>query len=144
MSVPYNPRLRLLARELRNRSTLAEVLLWKHLKHGKRLGYDFHRQKPILEWIADFYCAELKLVIEIDGDSHRVKAKSDIAKESAFRSLGLTVLRFGDTQVKQNAEGVAELVDRWIESCRTGVSYLDEHTPPFGHPSQAQEGMQSK
>ena len=130
---PYNPRLKRLARELRNKSTLAEILLWNQLKRGQRRGYDFHRQKPILEWIADFYCAELKLVIEIDGETHRFNPQNDATKESAFRSLGLVVLRFGDEQVRENAAAVAMWLDQWIDSRPSRLS--DEHTPPFGHPS---------
>jgi very-short-patch-repair endonuclease len=66
----YNPRLKQIARTLRNNMTLSEILLWKEIKGKKVLGYDFHRQKPLGEYIVDFYCPKLKLVIEIDGDSH--------------------------------------------------------------------------
>ncbi|MBI5690135.1 MAG: DUF559 domain-containing protein [Verrucomicrobia bacterium] len=93
--LPYNPRLRTLARDLRKRSTLAEVLLSRHLRCGQRMGHDFHRQKPILEWIADFCCPALGLVIEIDGESHRFRSDEDREKQAAFENLGLTVLRFG-------------------------------------------------
>jgi len=68
--IPYNPKLKNLARQLRNNSTLAEVLLWRELKGEKILGFDFHRQKPIDEYIVDFLCSELSLVIEIDEVSH--------------------------------------------------------------------------
>ena len=133
--LPYNPRLIPLARALRNQSTLAEVLLWKHLSRGQRHGFDFHRQKPILEWIADFFCVDLGLVIELDGDSHRFKADDDRLKEAAFRELGLTVLRFGDTEVKRDIAGVVSRIDAWIADCARG------HTPPSGHPSR--EGNQA-
>jgi very-short-patch-repair endonuclease len=137
--LPYNPRLKVLARELRNKSTLAEVLLWKHLKSGQRLGCDFHRQKPILEWIADFYSPELQLVIEIDGETHRFRVEEDREKQAAFESLGLTVLRFGDREVKDNALGVAAAIDSWI---RNRISDPPRpRTPPCGHPSP--EGTQS-
>jgi very-short-patch-repair endonuclease len=66
----YNPKLKKRARQLRNNSTLSEVLLWNELKSGKMKGKDFHRQKPILNFIVDFFCPELELVIEIDGNSH--------------------------------------------------------------------------
>lgn len=132
--LPYNSRLKLLARELQNRSTLAEVLLWSHLRGKQRHGFDFHRQKPILEWIADFYSADLKLVVEIDGESHRYRSAEDQAKDTALQRLGLTVLRFGDAEVKRNAAWVAEEIDRWIQG------WMDRnntgHTPACGHPSQ--------
>jgi len=67
--IPYNPKLKALARQLRKNSTLSEVLLWQKIKQ-KGYGVQFHRQVPLLEYIVDFYCHELKLAIEIDGDSH--------------------------------------------------------------------------
>jgi very-short-patch-repair endonuclease len=71
--IPSNPHLKDLARELRNHSTLAEVLLWNQIKNKKLLGYDFHRQKPIDRFIVDFFCPDLMLAIEIDGASHGQK-----------------------------------------------------------------------
>ena len=70
MKLYYNPKLKQLARNLRNNSTLSEVLLWNELKGKLFEGYQFMRQKPIGEFIVDFYCPKLKLVIEIDGESH--------------------------------------------------------------------------
>ena len=64
----YDKGLKEKARFLRNNSTLTEVLLWNELKSGQRRGYDFHRQKPILHWIVDFFCYDLMLAIEVDGD----------------------------------------------------------------------------
>ena len=63
--IPYKPYLKLLARKLRNNSTKSEMKLWLCLKGRQMCGYDFHRQKPLLNFIADFYCHELKLVIEL-------------------------------------------------------------------------------
>lgn len=73
MLMRYNPRLKALARELRKKSTLAEVLLWQCLRKGQRSGYDFHRQWPIDEYIVDFFAPELLLAIEIDGGSHKFR-----------------------------------------------------------------------
>jgi very-short-patch-repair endonuclease len=67
--IPYNPKLKALAKKLRETMTISEAMLWKGLKQ-KQLGYDFDRQRPIHEHIVDFYCKELKLAIEIDGESH--------------------------------------------------------------------------
>ena len=69
----YNPILKDLARDLRNNSTLSEVLLWKYLKGGQMLGYDFDRQKPVDNFIVDFFCNELMLAIEIDGETHNYR-----------------------------------------------------------------------
>jgi very-short-patch-repair endonuclease len=67
----YNPKLKELARKLRNDSTKSEIRLWQQLKGKQLFGYDFHRQKSLLNYIADFYCYELNLVIELDCYSHQ-------------------------------------------------------------------------
>jgi very-short-patch-repair endonuclease len=63
--IPYNPKLKEYARQLRNNSTRSEIILWKYLKGKQMLGYDFHRQKPIDNYIVDFFCSELMLAIEL-------------------------------------------------------------------------------
>lgn len=68
--VPYNKNLKEFSRELRSHSTLAEILLWQKLRASQFRGYAFNRQKPLDNYIVDFYCRKLNLVIEIDGDSH--------------------------------------------------------------------------
>ena len=75
--IPYNPKLKKLARKLRNKSTKSEVLLWNYLKGRQIKGFDFHRQKPIGNYIVDFYCSELLLAIEIDGESHYGNEEKD-------------------------------------------------------------------
>ncbi len=97
--LPYNPKLVPLARKLRNNSTLSEILLWNELK-GKKLGYDFHRQKPIDNYIVDFYCSDLLLVVEIDGDSHLLKWKNDVERQQDLEKMGVEFLRFDDLEVK--------------------------------------------
>ena len=74
--IPYNPKLKEFARQLRKNSTLSEVLLWEKLKQ-RSMGVQFHRQVPLLEYIVDFYCHELQLAIEIDGVSHDFKYDKD-------------------------------------------------------------------
>jgi very-short-patch-repair endonuclease len=97
--IPYNPKLKDLARKLRKESTLSEVLLWKKLK-GKAFGVEFHRQVPIYEFIVDFYCHELRLAIEIDGYSHDEKFEYDLIRQEKLESLGVGFLRFNDIDVK--------------------------------------------
>jgi very-short-patch-repair endonuclease len=92
----YDPKLKKRSRELRNNSTLAEVLLWNQLKGRKMLGCSFLRQRPICNYIVDFYCPKLGLVIEIDGESHREKFASDQVRQKNLENLGLSVLRFYD------------------------------------------------
>jgi very-short-patch-repair endonuclease len=112
--VRYNPKLKQIARKLRNNMTLSEILLWKKLKGKQLLGYDFHRQKPVGEYVVDFYCPCLKLVIEIDGDSHDGKEEADSIRQGNLESQGLTIMRFADTDVKRNIHGVVEALREWI------------------------------
>ena len=110
--VPYDPKLIPLARKLRNNSTLSEVLLWKKLKGKQILGYDFDRQKPIGNYIVDFYCKELMLAIEIDGCSHDYKSEEDRFRQQEIEEFGITVVRFDDYVVKQHIFRVLEEL-RW-------------------------------
>jgi very-short-patch-repair endonuclease len=118
MRLPYDPALRKLARELRSHSTLSEVLLWQNLKAGQRNGFDFHRQKPIDRYIVDFFCAELMLAVEIDGDSHKLKGPEDDQRQARLEALGVRFLRFDDRAVKANIDAVILAIDTWIETHR--------------------------
>lgn len=104
--IPYNPKLVPLARKLRNNSTLSEVLLWQKLKKRKLLGYDFDRQKPIAEYIVDFFCRELMLAIEVDGNSHDHKYEKDLSRQQKIKRFGITVIRFEDARVKNDMDGI--------------------------------------
>ena len=117
----YNPKLKERARQLRNNSTLSEVLLWNELKNGKMKGKDFHRQKPIMNYIVDFFCPELALAIEIDGNSHDSENayEKDRERQREIEGLGIQFLRFNDLDVKRNMIGVLSVIEQWIE----------EHTP---------------
>ena len=103
--INYNPKLKILARQLRKNSTLAEILLWKNIK-GKSYGYEFHRQVPIDEFIIDFYCHELKLAIEIDGNTHDYNFDLDATRQKKLESLGITFIRLSDNDVKRNLNDV--------------------------------------
>ena len=116
MRIYYNPKLKALARGLRKNSTLCEVLLWNQLKARKMKGYQFMRQKPIGDYIVDFYCSRLGLVIEIDGESHVSRSREDELRQRELESLGLSVLRFYDSDVKKNTDGVLRVIWDWIES----------------------------
>ncbi|KPK77475.1 MAG: DNA methylase [Phycisphaerae bacterium SM23_30] len=131
--IPYKPRLKELARQLRNNSTLAEVLMWQELKGKKMRGYDFHRQKPIDEYIVDFFCAKLMLAIEIDGLSHEIPEKfsKDARRQKRLESLGIRFLRFHDLEVKKDMTYVLRAIDNFIDQCEN--EEFKEHTP---NPSQ--------
>ena len=113
---PYNPRLKELARELRNNSTKTEIFIWMKLKGKQMYGYDFHRQKPIDNFILDFFCHELMLGIEIDGYSHElIKVfEKDTIKTKRMNQLGITILRFSDEQVLNDMENVLRAVEHFI------------------------------
>ena len=115
--IPYNPELKELARQLRNNSTLGEVLLWKKLRAKQFGGYDFYRQKPLLNFIVDFYCLALELIIEIDGNSHNrsdVSAR-DADKEVALKEYDLNVLRFTEVQVRFEMEDVLRKLEAYVK-----------------------------
>ncbi|MCZ2248047.1 MAG: DUF559 domain-containing protein [Bacteroidia bacterium] len=114
---PYNPKLKELARQLRNNSTFAEVLLWNELKNKQIKGYDFHRQKPILNYILDFFCLELYLAIEVDGISHDNEERmiKDSKRQNEIEALGISFLRFSDEEIKTQLEGVVKEIERYIE-----------------------------
>jgi very-short-patch-repair endonuclease len=114
--IPYERYLKEYARKHRNNSTRSEILLWLQLKGKQMRGYDFHRQKPLGRHIADFFCHELMLAIEVDGSSHlleEVKQK-DLIKEESLNSLGVNLLRFTDHQVFEEIDNVLKTIDDYI------------------------------
>ena len=113
--IPYNPELKDLARELRRNMTLSEVLLWNELKQKQILGCDFDRQRPIGNFIVDFYCKELSLAIEIDGDTHIYRYDYDDERQSVLEGLGIHFLRFEDIEVKKNMTNVLRVIEDWIQ-----------------------------
>lgn len=113
--IPYNPTLKEKAPELRNNSTNTEILLWSFLKGRQLRGYDFHRQKPIDEYIVDFFCSELMLAIEIDGISHVSKEKYDSERQTKLEKLGVRFLRFDDDYVFYNCDSVIKTIEKWID-----------------------------
>jgi very-short-patch-repair endonuclease len=115
--IPYNPKLKELARELRNNSTKAEIILWLKLKSKQMYGYDFHRQKPIDNYILDFFCQELMLGVEVDGYSHEIIEvfNKDVVKEEKMSSFGITILRFTDNQVLRDMDNVLRAIEGYIQ-----------------------------
>ncbi len=111
----YRPDLKGLARQLRKQGVFSEVLVWDRLKGRKMRGYQFTRQKPIGDYIVDFYCGKFKLVIEIDGDSHSGRFDCDSKRQRFLESIGLTVLRFHDSEVKSDMANVLMAIEGWIE-----------------------------
>lgn len=114
----YNKNLKEFARNLRNNSTLPEVILWnKILKRRQLRGYSFLRQRPIGNYIADFFCKELKLVIEVDGFTHQFEKviKKDKKKDEYFLEIGISILRFDDEDVMNEIENVSRVIEEWVK-----------------------------
>jgi cyclase len=108
------------ADELRKNSTEDEKLLWKHLK-ANQLGVRFKRQHPVWMYIADFYCHELKLVIEVDGSVHNVKEvmEYDKVREEDIVSFGIRVIRFTNTEIKADISSVIDKIRNTIKEIKS-------------------------
>jgi len=108
--IPYNPKLKVFARKLRNESTFTEIMVWNYLKKKQLRGYDFDRQKPIDKYIVDFYCKPLKLVIEIDGEIHQFQKEYDQGREVELEKYGLKIIHFTNEEIINNIEFVIEKI----------------------------------
>jgi very-short-patch-repair endonuclease len=113
------------ARELRKNQTSQEKLMWANLRNRKLLGFKFLRQHPMLVhkelnrnvfYIADFYCAEKKLVVEIDGEIHEHQKEYDEARDLAMKEFELKVLRFKNEQVDGNISWVLEGIRKFLRT----------------------------
>ncbi len=103
-NLPYNPRLKERARELRKAGNLSEVLFWNQVKNKQFKGYDFDRQKIIGNYIVDFYCSNCNVVIEIDGSSHDNKQEYDAKRDAYLQSLGLEVIHIPVEDILKNMD----------------------------------------
>jgi very-short-patch-repair endonuclease len=114
----YKKTLQPYANSLRKDMTKAEACLWKYVLRARGLkGYQFRRQRPVLNYIADFMCKELMLIIEVDGITHldeKVIANDKI-RQQRLENLGFTVLRFSDSEVLKHIENVRMCLGDWIE-----------------------------
>lgn len=114
--LPYNPKLNSRARELRKNMTEAEKKLW--FNYLRKFKCRVLRQRPIDNYIVDFYCPKLRLVIEIDGDTHFTEEgkQYDEERTATLEGYGLKIIRFLNTQVMQNLEMVCEEIEKVMES----------------------------
>ncbi|MBV4358415.1 endonuclease domain-containing protein [Pinibacter aurantiacus] len=116
--IPYNIDLKAFSRKLRNHSTVGEILLWMQLRAGQLKGFTFNRQKSLGEYIVDFYCKPLKLVIEVDGGYHITPEQRvrDQHRQQILESMGLHFLRFRDEEVRSDINTVIEAIERYIKT----------------------------
>ena len=106
------------ARKLRQRSTDTEKIIWNELRNRKLLGFKFRRQHPIYQFIADFYCHDAKLVVELDGEIHNTDEHKeyDDNRTAEMENLGLTVIRFTNEQVENDLDRVLTEIKRTIST----------------------------
>ena len=116
--IPYRSDLREYARSLRKNSTLSEILLWQKIKN-KAYKVQFHRQVPMLDYIVDFYCHEIGLAIEVDGNSHDYKYFYDAKRQGRLEAEGVRFIRFSDKQIKQDMMNVLFVLEATIEELTT-------------------------
>ena len=136
------------ARELRKKQTSAEEILWGILRDRQFLGLKFRRQHQIGDYIADFYCHEHKLVLELDGGIHRTQGSKDAKRDAYMQSLGLTVLRIPNADVLENPDGVLSRITEVVQSSpspagRGGGEDIEDLSPStFGRGARG-EGVAS-
>jgi len=116
--LPYNKHLKSMARELRARLTHSESTLWSRLRGKQLLDVQFYRQKPIGQYIVDFYAPRANLVIEVDGSQHVTgdHVELDKQRDECLSNLGLKVLRFNSREVLTNTDEVVEVICRTIRA----------------------------
>lgn len=114
---PYNKTLKQASRVLRKNMTDAESLLWSRLRRKQILGVQFYRQKPLLNFIVDFYCPIAKLVIECDGGQHYTAEglDADQNRDHTLNELGLIVLRFSNRQILAETDAVVYEIYRIVQ-----------------------------
>jgi very-short-patch-repair endonuclease len=118
----YNKHLKNFARNLRNDSTVSEIHLWTKVLQNKQTGYTFLRQRPIDNYIADFMCRPLRLIIELDGYSHNFKYENDLERDKKLSELGYKTLRFHDDEVMKDLLNVERTIHLEIEKRKTDLN----------------------
>ena len=115
--LPYNGKLKNLARELRQNMTDAERLLWSKIRRKQLNGLQFYKQRIIGDCIVDFYCPKAGFVIEVDGGQHYIDEgqHSDEMRDDNIEKLGLKVVRFSNIDVLKNIDGVIQKLQDMVQ-----------------------------
>lgn len=119
-----------LQRKLRTRMTDAENHLWRHLRGRQIAGCKFRRQHPYMDYVLDFVCLEMRLVVEVDGGQH-ANSDQDSIRDQRLNEAGFRVLRFWNNQVLQEIDSVTEVIRRALLD-----DVVDATSPPSPSPSQ--------
>ena len=128
------------AHDMRCDPTEPEKRLWTRLSRSQLGGHKFRRQSVIGPFIADFFCPQKGLIIEVDGDTHDISA--DLKRDAAFNRLGLSVLHVGNADVIRNLDGVCETILHQLEQASDRWAYPHPNPSPEGEglsPSQGTE-----
>ena len=112
----YRDSLTWAAKVNRKNETESEKILWNKLLRKKHLGFKFTRQKPIGRFIADFYCSELCLIVEVDGGSHSNKKDRDNLRDKYLSCCGIKTIRVSDLDVMNNFDKVEKEIIGWIKA----------------------------
>ena len=114
--MPYHKALKTFARKLRHHQTQAELLLWTKIRRRKIQGVQFLRQKPLQNFILDFYAPSIRLAIELDGGQHCLEAQrqKDLSRDAHLASMGIRTLRFSNLEVLKNTITVLSKISSTI------------------------------
>ena len=115
---------RILAYALRRNPTRSETILWQRLRRRQRLGFGFRRQAPVGRWIADFYCPAARLVVELDGASHRGQEAKDKLRDKTMAEMGLNVLRIPSSLVFRDLDSAIGQIEWALQ--RSGADPVTE------------------
>ena len=130
---PIDPTLLARARAMRHEPAPAEEKLWACLRDRQLGSFKFRRQVPLGSFIADFYCHQVDLIVELDGESHRPRSREDLARTRLLEKQGHRLIRFWNTEVFENLDGVLEAI---LQKCEQ----LDHRAPPHPRPLPEGEG----
>ena len=122
------------ARRLRKTLTPQEVKVWNHLRSWRKRGFHFRRQAPRKGFIVDFVCLKHRLVVEIDGGQHNLEAHtaSDAKRDQTLVRAGFRVLRFWNSDVDSNLDGVLETIDAVLMESKPHLAAFGGHPPLAG------------
>mgnify|MGYP003972765117 FL=1 len=124
------PKIKQNARDLRKNMTDAERTLWSRIKSRRLQGFRFRRQHPVGNYIVDFVCLELKLVIELDGGQHMDQQQYDERRDSFLKAQGFTVLRFWNNKVMKEVDGVLESILTFLPPSQSSPYKGEEAATP--------------
>ena len=124
----YNKNLKEFARKLRNNSTLSEVVLWEKVLRKKQLrGYSFLRQRPIENYIVDFFCKDLKLIVELDGEIHKFRKSKD--RDNNLKEYGFSIIRFDNEDIVNGLPNVIKTLEAFIDEFESNEMNITPLSP---------------